>query len=233
MKKIKPIIIFLFCLNLTNLLASDTFIEQYKISKGFPTLMEINKWQLTGAIQKKQGRKFNFNFFTILPNLLRMDAEGLMATDHVTFDGVKGWIRSGNLQPISIGIEIQNDIFRYRNVVCSPYFEDSVNKFTFKFKENTKIGDVPCKLYVVTNQLGITSEAYFSELDTNLIRYSTIEPYQGFEILVDYYFYDYRTIEGVKIPHKIEIYLPEDKNTIFIDSASPIKELREFDFRKQ
>ncbi len=233
MNKIRYIIFLIVVLNSASIFASDEFITQYKQNKGFDKLSELDKWHVTGKIERKKDVIFTFNFFTILPYLLRMDAVGPISQDNSVFDGVKGWVRSGKLQGLPMNDEIKTDIFRFRNVVCTPFYEDSVNKFSFKFKENVKVGNIPCKLYIVTNQSGITSDAYISEIDTNLIRYSVIEPYQGFEILVDYYYYDYKTIEGVKIPHKIEIFLPEDKSTIYLDSAMPSPELRAFDFRKQ
>ncbi len=232
MKKTIKIVLLVFILNFGFSFASDEFINNFKIKRGLEVLKSTNKWHITGQIERKKDIFFSFNVYMILPDLLRMDAEGKISSEKAVYDGTKGWVRSNQFMPMPMNNEVITDILRFRNLVCSPIFEDSISKFNFKFIKTEKIENVDCSVYTATDSKGITSDLYISEKDTQLLRYTVIEPFQGFDVLADYYFYDYKVVNGVEIPFKTEIYFAEEKIVIVLENAIQQSELREFDFRK-
>ena len=232
MKIIIKILLILMLVNSTYLFANDEFINNFKIKRGFEVLHNSKKWHIQGQIERKKDIYFSFNVYMILPDLLRMDTEGKISSEKAVYDGKNGWVKSAQYIPMPMNNEVITDILRFRNIVCSPVFEDSTAKFSYKFKNKEKVGNINCKVYTATDSKGITSDLYISEKDTQLIRYSVIEPFQGFEVLADYYFYDYKKVNGVEIPFKTEVYFAEEKLIIVLENAIQQEELREFDFRK-
>lgn len=191
-------------------------IDQYvKAVGGGRALSKIQTLSLEGTLTTDDGKSGAYTFDTKLPN--RYYLELLVGDQNLieAYNGKSAWRRdaTGGLGTLvgSEGMQLEAAAQFYNSRLVNP----KKAKMALAFVGNSRVRGKDALQLEVTTATGMKRQVFFDP-QTHLIvkEAATVGGVQE-EILYD----DYRTVDGVKLPHKIELHRGSDKFIIDVTRA--------------
>src|SRR6266852_8487408 len=211
---------FLFCVVFTPLAVcqeSGKIVEQYvKAAGGGRTLARIQTLTLEGTFTTDDGKSGTYTLDTKLPN--RYYSELLVGEKNLieAYNGKSAWHQNltGELGTLvgPEGMQLEAAAQYYNSRLLNL----KKNKITLALVGHAQVRGKDALQLEATTVTGVKRQVFF-DAETHLIvkEAATVGGIDE-EILYD----DYRTVDGVKLPHKIELHRGSDKYNIEVSRAA-------------
>jgi hypothetical protein len=191
-------------------------VEQYvKAAGGGHALSKIRTLSLEGTFTTEDGKSGTYTLDTKLPNRYYME---LLVGDQnliEAYNGKSAWHRdaSGELGTLvgSDGMQLEAAAQYYNSRLVNPKKE----KMALTFVRTTQVHGKDALELEVTSATGMQRHVFFDPQTHLIVKEAATVGGLEEEILYD----DYRTVEGVKVPYKIELHRGAAKYDISIARA--------------
>jgi len=196
--------------------APAKIVEQYvKASGGARALSKVQTLALEGTFTTEDGKSGTFTFNCRLPN--RYYTELLVGEQSLieAYNGKSAWHRSaaGELGTLvgPEGMQLEATAQYYNSRLVNPKKE----KIAIALTGNTQVRGKTALGLEVTSATGIKRQVFFDPQTHLIVEEAATVGGVAEEILYD----DYRAVEGVKLPHKIELHRDGAKYDITVNRA--------------
>jgi hypothetical protein len=190
-------------------------VEQYVKAAGGKALSRIQTLSIEGTFTSDDGKTGTYTLDTKLPN--RYYSELLVGDKNLiaAYNGKSAWHQNGAgelgtmVGPEGIQLEAAAQFYNSRLLNLKK------NKITLAFAGHAQVRGKDALQLAVTTATGVKRQVFF-DLQTHLIvkEAATVGGIDE-EILYD----DYRAVNGVELPHKIELHSGNDKYDISVTRA--------------
>src|SRR5467141_3529427 len=191
-------------------------VEQYvKAAGGGKALSRIQTLTLEGAFTSDDGKSGTYTLDTKLPN--RYYSELLVGEKNVieAYNGKSAWHQNpaGELGTLvgPEGIQLEAAAQYYNSRLLNL----KKNKITLALVGHAQVRGKDALQLEVTTATGVKRQVFFDAQTHLIAKEAATVGGVGEEILYD----DYRTVDGVKLPHKIELHRANDKYNIEVSRA--------------
>lgn len=191
-------------------------VEQYvKAAGGARALSKIQTLALEGTFTTEDGKSGTYTFNSKLPN--RYYTELLVGEQSLieAYNGKSAWHRTtaGELATLvgPEGMQLEAAAQYYNSRLVNPRKE----KIALTFTGNSQVRGKTALGLEVTSATGIKRQVFFDPQAHLILKETATVGGVEEEILYD----DYRTLEGVKLPYKIEMHRGEAKYDITVNRA--------------
>src|SRR5467141_4431867 len=207
-------------------------VDQYvKAAGGGRALAKIQTFTLEGTFTSVDGKSGTYTLDTKLPN--RYYSELLVGEENLieAYNGKSAWHRNsaGELGTLvgPEGMQLEAAAQYYNSRLLNL----KKNKITLAFAGHTQVRGRDALQLAVTTATGVKRQVFFDPQTRLMMKEAATVGGVEEEILYD----DYRPVDGVKLPHKIELHRGNDKYDIDVTRAvinGTVGE-RVFDFPKK
>lgn len=210
---------FLYCFGFPSLALCQEpgkIVDQYvKAAGGGRALAKVKTLTLEGAFTSDDGKSGTYTLDTKLPN--RYYSELLMGEKNVieAYNGKSAWHQTaagelGTLVgPEGMQLEAASQYYNSRLLNLKK------NKITLALVGHAQVGGRDALQLEVTTATGLKRQVFFDAQTHLIVRETATVAGLEEEILYD----DYRNVDGVKLPYKIELHRGNDKYDITVTRA--------------
>jgi hypothetical protein len=192
-------------------------VDQYvKAAGGAKALSRIQTLTLEGTFTGEDGKTGTYTLDTKLPN--RYYSELLAGEKNLieAYNGKSAWHQNaaGELGTLvgPEGMQLEAAAQYYNSRLLNL----KKNKITLAFVGRTQVRGRDSLQLEVTTATGVKRQVFFDPLTHHIVKEAATVGGVEEEILYD----DYRTLDGVKLPHKIELHRGSDKYNIEVSRAA-------------
>lgn len=211
---------------------ADKIVSQYvKAAGGSKALGKIQTLTLEGTFTSGDGKAGTFTFDTKLPN--RYYLELLVGEKNLieAYNGKSAWheTAAGEIGTLvgGDGLQLEAAAQYYNSRLLNP----KKSKMALAVAGHAQVRGKDALQLEVTSVTGVKREVFFDPQTHLIVKEAATVGGVAEEILYD----DYRTVEGVKLPYKIELHRGEDRYDIDVTRAAINGTVGErvFDFPKK
>ena len=211
-----PFLCFLFFLPAAHGQEPAKIVEQYvKAAGGAHALSKIRTLSLEGTFTTDDGKSGTFTLDTKLPNRYYME---LLVGDQnliEAYNGKSAWHRDGSGELGTLvgpdGMQLEAAAQYYNSRLLNPKKE----KIAFAFVGTTQVRGKDTLEIEITSATGMKRHIFFDPQTHLIVKEAAIVGGVEEEILYD----DYRVVEGIKLPGKIELHRGGAKYDITVTRA--------------
>src|SRR5438876_4119883 len=192
-------------------------VEQYvKAAGGSKALGRIQTWIVEGAFTSDDGKTGTYTLDTKLPN--RYYSELLIGEKNLieAYNGKSAWHQNaaGELGTLvgPEGMQLEAAAQYYNSRLVNP----RKSKIALTFVGHAQVRGRDALQIEITTATGVKRQIFFDSQTHLIVKEAAALGGVDEEIFFD----DYRTIEGVKLPHKIELHRGSDKYDISVTRAA-------------
>src|SRR5229473_522108 len=192
-------------------------VEQYvKAAGGARVLAKIQTLTLEGTFTSDDGKMGTYTLDTKLPN--RYYSELMVGEKNLieAYNGKSAWHQNpaGELGTLvgPEGMQLEAAAQYYNSRLLNL----KKNKITLAFVGHAQVRGIDAMQVEITTATGVKRQVFFDPQTHLIVKEAATVGGVEEEILYD----DYRTIDGVKLPHKIELHRGNDKYNIEISRAA-------------
>src|SRR5882724_1258476 len=192
-------------------------VDQYvKSAGGAKALSRIQTLTLEGTFTNEEGKSGTYTLDTKLPN--RYYSELLAGDKNLieAYNGKSAWHRNSEgelgtlVGPEGMQLEAASQYYNSRLLNLKK------NKITLALVGHAQVRGKGALQLEVTTATGVKRQVFFDAQTHLIAKEAATVGGVGEEILYD----DYRTVDGVKLPHKIELHRGSDKYNIEVSRAA-------------
>jgi hypothetical protein len=207
-------------------------VEQYvKAAGGGGTLSKIQTLTIEGTFTTEDGKSGTYTFDTKLPN--RYYSELLLGDKNLieAYNGKSAWRKNAAGEIGTLvgpeGMQLEAAAQLYNSRLINP----KKNKIALAFAGHAQVRGKDALQLELTTATGVKRQMFFDPQTHLIAKEAAMVGGIEEEILYD----DYRTVDGVKLPHKIELHRGSDKYDIGVTRAAVNGTIGErvFDFPKK